>query len=98
MIRCILNGAAIRDRRELHEALAAGLELPEWYGGNLDGLYDCLTELPDRYLKVTGAAALTESLGAYGQGFRNAVTAAARENPGFFLEWDETEEPDEKAK
>ena len=91
MIRCILNGAAIRDRRELHEALAAGLELPEWYGGNLDGLYDCLTELPDRCLKVTGAAALAENLGAYAQGFRKAVTDAARENPGFLLDW-ETEE------
>ena len=45
MIRCILNGAAIRDRRELHEALAAGLELPEWYGRSLDALYDCLTDL-----------------------------------------------------
>ena len=97
MIQCILDGKKIRDRRELHEALAAGLELPEWYGGNLDGLYDCLTELPDRCLKVMSAAALTESLGAYAWRFRKAVTDAARENPGFLLEW-ETEETDETAK
>lgn len=35
------------DVKELHAFLAAELELPSWYGKNLDALYDCLTELHD---------------------------------------------------
>lgn len=40
-MRFILNGGSIHSREALHQALAAGLHLPEWYGGNLDALHDC---------------------------------------------------------
>ena len=42
----VLNGTAIDSAQALHRALAAALDLPAWYGGNLDALYDCLTDLP----------------------------------------------------
>lgn len=32
--------------RALHVYLAWALDLPEYYGGNLDALYDCLCEMP----------------------------------------------------
>ena len=35
----------INDSKEFHRILAETLALPEWYGHNLDALYDCLTEL-----------------------------------------------------
>ena len=41
----VLDGDAISTREELHAALARELALPDWYGGNLDALYDCLTDL-----------------------------------------------------
>lgn len=32
---------------EIHDALKSGLDFPEYYGANLDALYDCLTEMID---------------------------------------------------
>jgi len=39
------NGAT--DKASVHEAIKAGLELPDYYGKNLDALHDCLSELTD---------------------------------------------------
>ena len=33
--------------RELQALLADQLDFPDWYGHNLDALYDCLTELEE---------------------------------------------------
>lgn len=44
----ILEGKNIRSKEELHEALKKLLEFPDYYGKNLDALWDCLrdVELP----------------------------------------------------
>ena len=34
----------LQDPRQLHQRLHSILCFPEWYGHNLDALYDCLTE------------------------------------------------------
>ena len=34
----------ITTKKSLHEAIAGELPLPDYYGGNLDALYDVLTE------------------------------------------------------
>lgn len=47
---CHINCAAVTDTKQLHGLLAQYLELPQWYGRNLDALYDCLTELPEDLL------------------------------------------------
>ncbi|MDN4616710.1 barstar family protein [Paenibacillus sp. PsM32] len=44
-----INGEEFHTINELHETLQQKLELPEFYGKNLDALWDCLTgmiELP----------------------------------------------------
>lgn len=43
-----------RDRKEALRAIGRALDFPAWYGANLDALYDCLTDLPER---VAGSAA-----------------------------------------
>ena len=43
----IIEGAAVGSMARLHRLLAEQLDFPDWYGGNLDALYDCLTELTD---------------------------------------------------
>jgi RNAse (barnase) inhibitor barstar len=40
--------AGMRDRRALLVAIGRAFEFPAWFGANLDALYDCLTDLPDR--------------------------------------------------
>lgn len=44
VLRADLGGA--RDKAGVLAAIAAGLALPDYFGGNLDALYDCLTDLP----------------------------------------------------
>ena len=45
MKEIIIDGSAIFTSPDLHEALAAALSFPDYYGKNLDALYDCLTEI-----------------------------------------------------
>ena len=45
MKQVILDGGVIAGRTQLHDALTVQLQLPEWYGRNLDALYDCLREV-----------------------------------------------------
>ncbi|MGH3516676.1 MAG: barstar family protein [Haloechinothrix sp.] len=40
-----MNGAALNDKFSALDAIAAALSFPEWFGRNLDALYDCLTDL-----------------------------------------------------
>jgi len=42
-MRVILDGTAIHTQEQLHDALKQTLGLPDYYGRNLDALWDCLT-------------------------------------------------------
>ena len=55
-----LDGAMLCRREEAMELLGRNLDLPQWWGRNLDALYDCLTGglcRPVR-LELTGREAL----------------------------------------
>ena len=54
-----LDGERIFRADDLHRAFETALDLPEWYGNNLDALHDCLTE-PGR--EVCVVAVHTEEL------------------------------------
>lgn len=63
----ILNGDRMGDREALHAELKEKLGLPEYYGGNLDALNDCLGERRERELIVIrDFGAFAEDCGAYG--------------------------------
>lgn len=47
MMQIVLDGSVITGREQLHDAVSQQLALPEWYGRNLDALYDCLGEVRD---------------------------------------------------
>ncbi len=69
----------------MHEALKVALDLPEWYGKNLDALFDCLTDLnqPTRLI-----LAHFEALGDWTSGFRAVFHDACMENPLLTIETD----------
>ncbi|MDQ3406503.1 MAG: barstar family protein [Actinomycetota bacterium] len=45
MTEYVVDGSGIRSKRAMYAALAGALSFPDWFGHNLDGLYDCLTDL-----------------------------------------------------
>lgn len=63
----ILDCGPLEDRAALHAALQEALALPDYYGGNLDALNDCLSERPERELIVLRHFSdFAETFGPYG--------------------------------
>ncbi len=84
MIRAEIDGNAVTGREQLHELLAGRLALPEWYGKNLDALFDCLTEPGEEImLTLRGREALEETLGGYARAFFRVLEEAARTGNRF---------------
>ena len=81
-MKVTLDGRSIADNRELHELLRRELHFPEWYGCNLDALYDCLTDLTeDTEIEILHNAELEQALDGYAYGFFRVLRDAAEENP-----------------
>ena len=80
----ILDGEQMRNRRAVHDHLAEQLGLPEYYGRNLDALYDLLTErgFPTR-LVVQHKETLLSRLGKYGIALCRTLEDAGRANPSL---------------
>ena len=77
-----MDGEKITDREMLHDILAEQLALPEWYGRNLDALYDCLTERREAAeIRILQISVLEERLGGYAKALENVLSAIAGENP-----------------
>ncbi|MGC5771580.1 barstar family protein [Paenibacillus pabuli] len=53
MKKVIIKGEDFSSTEELHELLKQKLELPDFYGGNLDALWDCLTGMIETPLELT---------------------------------------------
>lgn len=71
---------------ELHKYLRRALELPVYYGMNLDALYDCLMEISEETtLIVPEAVAKEEYLGWYGKQLLQVLQDAAEENAALKL-------------
>lgn len=81
MKHCILDGQTIETRDQLHNALKQALELPDWYGRNLDALYDCLTDSHTALsIEFQNREALTDHLGRYAKALEQVIRDAAEEN------------------
>lgn len=79
---CILDGREIKDRRMLHDALAVSLGFPDWYGRNLDALYDCLTDMrEDTEIQLLHESVMEEYLGEYAESLAKVIYMAAEINP-----------------
>lgn len=71
----------ITTKEALHEALAQLMEFPEYYGKNLDALYDVLTDITeDVELEIMDFDCLTEALGKYATSFERVLVDATKEN------------------
>ncbi|MDY3985254.1 barstar family protein [Dysosmobacter sp.] len=76
----ILDGALLAERESAMDALSRALALPDWWGRNLDALYDCLTDCETpRRLVLRNRAALEAS--PFGRRLLRVLTDAARNAP-----------------
>lgn len=83
---CILDGDKITDRKILHNTLAESLDFPDWYGRNLDALYDCLTDFHEETeIRLLHGTALMENLGNYALLLFKVLHEAAKDNP--MIQW-----------
>ena len=82
----ILDGKAMVDRVSAHSHLADRLELPTYYGRNLDALYDVLTEIGEETeILLMDPAAVAEQMGKYGEALLATMQEAAEENPKLIV-------------
>ena len=79
MKQITLDGNLLGDISQVHDYLKEMLEFPEYYGKNLDALYDCLTDLMDVEITITAP----EKDGAIFQKVLRVFKAADRENEGL---------------
>lgn len=81
-MKVVLNGAKFGSRRALHAFFKRELSLPDWYGGNLDALHDCLTDLHEpTEIVLQNMEMLAEQLGFYANSLQLVLRRAAQENP-----------------
>ena len=81
MRMCILDGNLITDKKSLHDTLSASLLLPDWYGRNLDALYDCLTDIQEETeIQILNPESLESHLGSYSLSLARTIYNASQEN------------------
>ena len=81
MKQITLDGNILADAAQVHDYLKEVLNFPEYYGKNLDALYDCLTDLNDTELIITAP----EEDGAVFQKILRIFKAADRANESLKL-------------
>jgi len=76
-----LNGAEMVDKAATHAYLKRKLTLPEYYGNNLDALWDCLsTDFAQKKIIIRKPEAMIENLGSYGEAIIKLFKEVAEEN------------------
>lgn len=70
----------VSEPASLHDAVAHALDFPEYYGRNLDALYDCLTDL-----EVPTHLVLLhfDDMAPWSHGFREVFQDAMEANPSL---------------
>ena len=80
----IIDCTRIHSREDLHAIFREALAFPEWYGDNLDALYDCLTEISGKVRLLDWETAEVR-LGDYGKKAKKVIAAAALRNTDLDL-------------
>ena len=80
-MRAELDGRLIVDRAALYDQLAAQLNLPLYFGRNLDALFDCLCEMNNVQIVVSYVQEMKDNLRRYADNIINVFEAAQEKNP-----------------
>ena len=86
MAEIVLDGLELRSLAEVHDRFAQALALPEWYGRNLDALFDCLTDLKAPVtVRLLHRETLEDRRDRRGRALVRLLRRAAAENPQVTL-------------
>jgi len=86
-MQVIIDGRNMKDKQTLHAYLKEQCKFPEYYGNNLDALYDVLTDREEPLeIKLEHADELKEILCGYGEAFIETLEDAAAASKNFKLE------------
>ncbi len=88
MRRIVLDMRAMEDREQVHAYLQEKLQLPAYYGRNLDALHDCLTDMRE---ELAIELRLPEKMERFSLGLRSVFEDACAENAHLHLAEEETE-------
>ena len=81
MVEIVLDGQVLQSPEDVHDRFAQALDLPEWYGRNLDALVDCLTDLGEPVMvRLLHQETLEDRLGRRGRALVRLLRRAAEEN------------------
>lgn len=80
-----INAETLYTREDVHTVFAKTFSFPDYYGRNLDALYDLLTTLSETRLTIEHAELLIANLGNYGELLLRVLAGASAENDGFIL-------------
>ena len=79
--KIILDGNYMKTRQKAHKYLARKLELPSYYGNNLDALWDCLSTYSQGIdIDLINEKRAIELLGDYGRDIIQVFKDAELEN------------------
>ena len=86
-MQVVIDGKKMKDKQTLHAYLKEQCKFPEYYGNNLDALYDVLTDRSEPLeIKVEHAEELKEILCGYGEAFIETLEDAAASSKNITLE------------
>lgn len=75
MKKITLDFENISNKEEMHKYLAKKFEFPDYYGGNLDALFECLTDIAE-----PTAVNIINAINDYDEQIINVITSAEEEN------------------
>ena len=66
-MKIILDGKRMTSKEEAHAYLKEAFGFPDYYGGILDALHDCLTEMGEMEVEFQNTDEMKAALGKYGE-------------------------------
>lgn len=82
MRNIILDGKILCSHEKFHAAIKTALNLPSYYGNNLDALADFLTDIGEpTAVRIINFGDAETALGAYAESIRRVFSDAAGRNP-----------------
>ena len=87
-----LDAREFTDKQSSHEYLKTMLDFPEYYGANLDALYDCLTDLPPMEIYLENL----DEAGMFYPVIKHVMLSAKKENRDIRILISDDEDEDEE--